>query len=103
MCRNIKRLYNLAPEATEEEIRASALQYVRKISGTTTKPSRANEQAFDRAVDEITAISIRLLHEQLSTTAAPRDREVEADKARERGRVRDARMRARVIAELADG
>jgi len=80
MCRNIHTLFNYEPPATEEEVRASALQYVRKISGF-TKPSRANEEAFDRAVDEVAAVSQALL-EQLVTTAAPRNREVEAERKR---------------------
>ena len=82
MCRNIRTLHNFEPPATEEEVQASALQYVRKISGA-TKPSKANEAAFARAVDEVTAATIRLL-DALVTTAPPRDREVEAAKARAR-------------------
>lgn len=82
MCRNIKTLANFAPPATEDEIRASALQFVRKLSGT-TRPSRANEAVFDRAVEEVTAAAHRLIH-SLTTSAAPRIREVEAQKARER-------------------
>ena len=82
MCRSIKTLHNFEPPATDAEIRAAALQYVRKISGS-SKPSRANEQAFLRAVDEIEEVSRRLLGE-LSTNAPPRDREREAAKARER-------------------
>ena len=82
MCRNIRTLYNFDPPATDEEIRASALQYVRKISGF-TKPSRANEEAFERALDAVIAASARLLSE-LETTAPPKDREVEAAKARAR-------------------
>ena len=88
MCRNIRTLYNFEPPATEEEVERAALQYVRKISGF-TKPSKANEEAFERAVDEVAAASARLL-EALVTTAAPKDREVEAEKARERGRQRFA-------------
>ena len=88
MCRNIKTLHNYEPPATEEEVRAAALQYVRKISGG-TKPSKANEAAFDRAVDEVTAASTRLLA-ALVTTATPRNREVEAERARERARKRFA-------------
>ena len=88
MCRNIKTLHNYEPPATEEEVRAAALQYVRKISGA-TKPSKANEAAFDRAVDEVTAASTRLLA-ALVTTAVPRNREVEAERARERARKRFA-------------
>jgi len=80
MCRNIHTLFNYDPPATEEEVRASALQYVRKISGF-TKPSRANEEAFDRAVDEVAAVSQALL-ERLVTNAAPRNREVEAERKR---------------------
>ena len=80
MCRNIRTLYNFDPPATEHEIEASALQYVRKISGF-TKPSHANEEAFHRAVAEVTAITTRLLSE-LETNAPPRDREVEAAKRR---------------------
>jgi len=86
MCRNIKTLHNFEPPATEDEVRAAALQYVRKISGS-TKPSKANEEAFERAVEEIAAISSRLL-ESLVTTATPRSREVEAERARERARKR---------------
>jgi hypothetical protein len=82
MCRNIKTLFNFEPPATDEEIRASALQFVRKLSGT-THPSRANAAAFDAAVDEVTAAAHRLLH-SLNTSAPPRSREVEARKARER-------------------
>jgi hypothetical protein len=82
MCRNIKPLFNFDPPATEAEIRASALQFVRKVSGT-TKPSKANEEAFERAVDEVSTVTARLL-EGLVTTAVPKDREVEAAKARAR-------------------
>jgi hypothetical protein len=82
MCRNIRTLHNFAPPATEEEVRAAALQYVRKISGY-SKPSRANEEAFNRAVDEVAAASSRLLS-SLVTSATPRDREVEATRARAR-------------------
>jgi hypothetical protein len=82
MCRNIRTLHNFAPPATQEEIRASALQYVRKISGF-TKPSQANAAAFEHAVEAITAISADLL-DSLVTSAPPRDREVEAAKARAR-------------------
>ncbi len=82
MCRSIRTLHNFDPPATDEEIHAAALQYVRKISGS-SKPSRANEPAFLRAVDEIAEVSRRLLGE-LSSTAPPRNREVEAAKARER-------------------
>ena len=88
MCRNIRTLHNFEPPATKEEIHASALQYVRKISGY-NKPSRANAEAFDRAVAEVTAVSTRLLAE-LTTTAAPRNREIEAAKARARAQERYA-------------
>jgi hypothetical protein len=82
MCRNIRTLFNFTPPVTDEEIRAASLQFVRKVSGF-NKPSRANEAAFDAAVEAITAISAQLLH-SLTTTAPPRYREVEAAKARER-------------------
>jgi hypothetical protein len=82
MCRNIQTLYNFEPPATEEEVRAAALQYVRKISGF-TKPSKANVEAFERAVDDVAAASARLLDE-LVTSASPKDREVERAKARAR-------------------
>ncbi len=88
MCRNIHTLYNYEPPATNEEIRDASLQYVRKISGF-TKPSKANEAAFARAVDEVAAASKRLL-EQLVTSAAPKDREVEAERARARAAKRFA-------------
>ena len=88
MCRNIHTLYNFEPPATSEEIRDASLQYVRKISGF-TKPSKANEEAFARAVDEVTAASQRLL-EQLVTSAPPKDREVEAARARARAAKRFA-------------
>ena len=88
MCRNIHTLFNFEPPATDEEIRGAALQYVRKISGF-TKPSRANEAAFEQAVDEVAAASKRLLDE-LVTTAAPKDREVEAERARARAAKRYA-------------
>ncbi|MGH7561342.1 MAG: DUF2277 domain-containing protein [Gemmatimonadales bacterium] len=83
MCRNIKTLFNFAPPVTDEEVRAASLQFVRKISGF-TRPSKANEAAFDAAVERTTEVARGLL-ESLVTTAAPRDREVEAAKARERG------------------
>lgn len=86
MCRNIKTLANFAPPATTTEIRASALQFVRKLSGM-NKPSRANEEAFHRAVDDVAAAAERLLG-ALTTTTAPRSREAEALKARERSRLR---------------
>ena len=88
MCRNIHTLFNFEPSATDDEIRGAALQYVRKISGF-TKPSRANEEAFARAVDEVAVASSRLLDE-LVTSAAPKDREVEAERARARAAKRYA-------------
>ena len=88
MCRNIRTLYNFEPPATQDEVRAAATQYVRKVSGF-TKPSRANEEAFERAVDAVAAASAQLLGE-LSTTAPPKDREVEAAKARARAEQRFA-------------
>jgi hypothetical protein len=86
MCRNIKTLANFEPPATDDEIRASALQFVRTLSGT-TRPSRANEAAFDRAVDEVTESARRLIA-SLQINAPPRNREEEARKARERSRER---------------
>jgi hypothetical protein len=88
MCRNIRTLHNFEPPATDEEIRASSLQYVRKIGGF-TKPSRANEAAFERAVDEV-AESTRRLLDSLVTRAEPKDREVEAERARARSAKRYA-------------
>ena len=88
MCRNIHTLFNFEPPATDHEVRSAAEQYVRKVSGF-TKPSRANEEAFAVAVDEVAAATRRLLSE-LVTNAAPRDREVEADRARERAKKRFA-------------
>ena len=84
MCRSIKTLYNFQPPATDEEIRASAVQFVRKLSGS-SRPSKANEQAFARAVDEVSRAA-RVLIDSLVTSAPPRDREVEAAKARARAR-----------------
>lgn len=89
MCRNIKTLANFEPPATDDEIRASALQFVRKLSGS-THPSQANAEAFHRAVEEVTAAARRLI-ESLETRATPRNREEEARKARERSRKRFAR------------
>ncbi len=88
MCRNIRTLFNFEPAATDVEVRASALQFVRKVSGF-TKPSKANEAPFEMAVDEVTSIVHRLL-DSLETTAAPKDREVEATKRRERAAKRFA-------------
>ena len=88
MCRNIRTLFNFEPPATEDEIRASALQFVRKLSGF-THPSRANEAAFERAVDEISDTALRLL-DSLATTSPAKNREAEAMKARERAKARFA-------------
>jgi hypothetical protein len=88
MCRNIRTLYNFDPPASDEEVRAAALQYVRKISGF-TKPSAANKEAFDRAVDEVAHISQHLLS-HLVTNAPPKDRELEAAKAKARAAARYA-------------
>ena len=88
MCRNIRTLFNFAPPATEEEIRASALQFVRKLSGF-NKPSQANAEAFDRAVDAVSEAARRLI-KSLHTAAPPRDRATEAEKARARSRQRYA-------------
>jgi hypothetical protein len=92
MCRSIRTLYNLEPETTETEVREAALQYVRKISGF-TRPSQANEAAFERAVDAVTTASLRLLDE-LVTSAPPREREALAARARERYEQRFARQSA---------
>jgi hypothetical protein len=89
MCRSIKTLANFEPPATDDEIRAAAVQFVRKLSGA-SRPSRANDEVFDRAVDEVTAAANRLIH-GLTTTAPSRNREIEAQKARERSRERYAR------------
>ena len=86
MCRNIRQLHNFAPPATDEEIRAAAVQFVRKLSGF-QKPSAANKEAFEKAVEEITQSSAKLLA-ALVTNAPPKDRETELEKARERNRVR---------------
>jgi len=86
MCRNIKTLFNFDPPATDEEVRAASLQFVRKLSGA-TKPSRANQDAFERAVDDVTLVARRLL-DSLVTASPPRDRDVEAERARERARQR---------------
>ncbi len=86
MCRNIKTLANFEPPATDDEIRASALQFVRKLSGT-TKPSRANEDVFDRAIEEVSEAAHRLIH-SLRTSASPRNRDEELRKARQRTQAR---------------
>jgi len=96
MCRNIKTLANFAPPATEDEIRASALQFVRKLSGA-SRPSRANEAAFNRAVDDVAAAANRLIR-SLTTNAPPRNREDEARKAQERARERFAESGRPVMA-----
>jgi hypothetical protein len=89
MCRNIKTLFNFEPPATDDEVRAASLQFVRKLSGFNA-PSKINEAAFNRAVDEVTDAA-RMLLGSLTTLAAPRDREIEAEKARERSKVRFGR------------
>lgn len=86
MCRNIRTLFNFAPPATDDEVRAASLQFVRKLSGFTV-PSKANQAAFDRAVDDVAAVA-RTLIDGLSTTAEPRNRDVEAARARARNAVR---------------
>jgi hypothetical protein len=90
MCRNIRVLHNFEPPATEEEVRAAALQFVRKVSGS-TRPSKANQEAFDRATEEIAISTIRLLDTLVATTP-PRNREEEAEKGRLRWRKRVARL-----------
>ncbi|MCK6212197.1 DUF2277 domain-containing protein [Georgenia sp. EYE_87] len=92
MCRNIHPLHNFAPPATTDEVRAASLQYVRKVAGM-TKPSQANQEAFDHAVEHIAAITQELL-DSLVTSAPPKDRETEAEKARERSRRRYAQQPA---------
>ena len=92
MCRNIRPLFNFEPPATEDEVRDASLQYVRKVSGF-TKPSQANAEAFDRAVDQVAAATAELIA-SLSTSAPPKDREVEAAKGRERFEKRQARAAA---------
>ena len=92
MCRNIRTLFNYSPTATDDEVRAASLQFVRKVSGF-TKPSQANQAAFDRAVDEVAHAAHRLL-DGLTTTAPPKDRAVEAAKARERAAQRFGDARA---------
>lgn len=92
MCRNIRTLYNFAPSATDDEVRAASLQFVRKISGF-TRPSQANQMAFDRAVEEVAAAARQLI-DGLVTTAPPKDRDVEAAKARQRAAERFGAARA---------
>ena len=94
MCRNIRELHNFQPPATEEEIRAAALQYVRKVSGS-TKPSKANEAAFEHAVDRVAEATAELL-DALVTNAPPKDREIEAAKRRERGDLAQRRLGGRL-------
>jgi hypothetical protein len=101
MCRNIKTLHNFAPAATEEEIRASSLQFVRKLSGF-TRPSKANENAFSRAVEKVT-LAARELLDSLVTNAPPRDREVEALKARTRSAKRFGSSTISVVAGHSHG
>ncbi len=96
MCRNIKLLFHFQPPATKDEIHASALQYVRKVSGP-GQPTATNKDAFDRAVAEITAITERLLLEELVAKGPPRDRETEKARAKARGEERDARMRKKLL------
>jgi hypothetical protein len=97
MCRNIRTLANFAPPATDEEIRASAIQFVRKLSGA-NRPSRANQAAFNRAVDEVTAAAQQLIR-SLTTTAPPRNRDEETRRARERARERFAAPKRSAFAE----
>jgi hypothetical protein len=92
MCRNIKTLFNFAPPATDEEVRAASLQFVRKLSGFNS-PSKANEAVFNDAIDEVADVARRLI-DSLSTSAPPRDRDLEAAKARERARIRFGDQRA---------
>ncbi len=95
MCRNIRVLSHFEPPATEAEIRAAALQYVRKVAGT-TNPSRANQAAFDRAVDEIAAITRRLVGAELIVLGPPRSRDAEAAKAKVRGQKRETQLRKKL-------
>jgi len=92
MCRNIRTLHNFEPPATGDEVHASALQYVRKISGS-TRPSKANEEAFEDAVEEVVRVTRKLL-DRLVATTPPKNRELEAEKARERWRKRNERLQA---------
>ena len=96
MCRNIKTLHHFEPPATPDEVRASALQYVRKLTGMHT-PSKANRAAFERAVDDITHLTLHLFG-HLEANGPPRSREVEKAKAAERGKKREAQMRKRILA-----
>jgi hypothetical protein len=98
VCRNIRILYNFDPPSTEEEIAAAALQYVRKVTGMRA-PSAANEAAFTRAVQEVTELTRRLVLDELVTTAAPRDRDLEKERAKARGQDRESRILARLRPE----
>lgn len=100
MCRNIRPLFNFEPPTTDDEVRAAALQYVRKVSGM-TKPSKANEAVFDAAVDEIAALTRRLV-DSLVTHAEPKSREEEAQRAKERGQKRDEQARLRILGQMMD-
>ena len=97
MCRNIKLLFHFQPPATKDEVHASALQYVRKVSGP-GQPTAANKAAFDRAVSEITAITERLLLSELQAKGPPRDRETEKERAKARGQDREERLRKKLLA-----
>lgn len=101
MCRNIRVLFNFEPPATEDEICAAALQYVRKVSGA-ARPSQVNQAAFDQAVEEITAITRRLVQSELITLAPPRTRAEEAQKAKVRGQRRDEQVRRRLARAAPD-
>ena len=96
MCRNIRVLFNFEPPATEDEIRAAALQYVRKVSGS-ARPSQDNAEAFARAVEEIAEITRRLVRSELVTRATPRTREDEAERAKVRGQRREEQARKRIL------
>jgi hypothetical protein len=102
MCRNIRMLFNFEPPASDEEIRAAAVQYVRKVTGA-TRPAKANTAAFDRAIDEIEAITRRLVRDDLIVLGPVRSREVEAEKAKVRGQKREERVRVKVLGEQAGG
>lgn len=102
MCRNIRMLFNFEPPATDEEIRAAALQFVRKVTGS-TRPARANTAAFDRAVDEITRVTSDLVRQSLIPLGPPRDREVEARKAKVRGARREEAARRRLVSVVDPG
>lgn len=98
MCRNIRVLFNFEPPATDDEVMAAALQYVRKVSGM-NKPSKANEEAFSKAVSAVAAATYELL-DGLVVHTGPRDREKDAERARERGRQRDEKLRQKILAEI---